>query len=971
MGIFTRDNEELLGYDEDAFFYFAATMLLAFLTPATYYLVKGFMNPRPPEEFDWEARGPMTPEGASVRRCTASAMEAKRRVAKEGAATFRQRLGGIPGMAQWMALLFLWMCLVMVILRLQDTPEKLRSFDPYQILGISSSAEMREIKKAYRTKSLQHHPDKDRDNPMAHVQFQQVSKAYAALTDESARRNYEKYGNPDGPAQMKVGIALHPALLMDKESQRTTMCIFFFILFLVPFSVVCCCLRGAKVSAGGVCMETQRIYHAVVDAEVTVKDVAGLISASIEARRTGSADIKMLARAMADRAPPVMEPGVLVEITCGEFKLRRGVLQRKVSDLVWAVKVWPIVVMGQDTDNLPETELPAKHLVCCEPTIECCFSDSLIRRKAALLWAHLWRMHGHMTDEVKDEVAALLRHADRLGRCMVAIAAQGQGDRSRFFHTMANVMRFRQCLTQALDIDASPLLQIPHVKQVPKKGAPTLMEVVAEGSAHAFIKSLNLNAAQLLDVDSFCRHVPRIELQCVCEVADEENIAEGDMATLTVRLIRTNLEEGEAAGPVHAPLCPFPKFEEWWLVIYDERSRRLVTADAVLGNGRTEKCDIRFMVPRHGEFRWTVHAICDSYLGIDVKYPLIFSALKKSEINHEIFVHPQDMHIRSLFEELMEGLNPPEEDSESEDEEPPSKAVEAKAAEPPKSKACCGEEHIDSDDDSDPGENGEPEGMFYRVVHTTGAYVYREPVEDVQMRVGSVPAGMVIRGFVEEGRPEGWAEMAYGGGAWLRIDGSTEADEEAAKQGKSGAGPAAECLGPLCDQNLHSVVQTMTPIYLVKRWMRRSAKAEDLGVQDMLQVREMDDIRARMLIEELIRKRVGDETYEALINQVQELKDAKTKRLTKALGYFSSQNGIVWHVTPAGAVRGLHQDGSRIRDRVEVSADNQRLSIGPFSLDESRTCSCIHWLRKEDPTKGWVWSRDLSLSTRVRLGSAF
>ena len=41
--------------------------------------------------------------------------------------------------------------------------------------------------------------------------------AYQALTDETARRNWERYGNPDGPGAMSFGIAL-PSWIVDKEN---------------------------------------------------------------------------------------------------------------------------------------------------------------------------------------------------------------------------------------------------------------------------------------------------------------------------------------------------------------------------------------------------------------------------------------------------------------------------------------------------------------------------------------------------------------------------------------------------------------------------------------------------------------------------------------------------------------------------------------------------------------------------------
>lgn len=44
-----------------------------------------------------------------------------------------------------------------------------------------------------------------------------VFLAYQALTDDEARRNWEKYGNPDGPGAMSFGIAL-PSWIVEKEN---------------------------------------------------------------------------------------------------------------------------------------------------------------------------------------------------------------------------------------------------------------------------------------------------------------------------------------------------------------------------------------------------------------------------------------------------------------------------------------------------------------------------------------------------------------------------------------------------------------------------------------------------------------------------------------------------------------------------------------------------------------------------------
>lgn len=59
--------------------------------------------------------------------------------------------------------------------------EPLKSFDPFQILGVEAGAEMSTIKKAYRRLSLLKHPDKNPDDPLAVSEFIQITKAYTVI----------------------------------------------------------------------------------------------------------------------------------------------------------------------------------------------------------------------------------------------------------------------------------------------------------------------------------------------------------------------------------------------------------------------------------------------------------------------------------------------------------------------------------------------------------------------------------------------------------------------------------------------------------------------------------------------------------------------------------------------------------------------------------------------------------------------
>ncbi|XP_029385845.1 dnaJ homolog subfamily B member 11 [Echeneis naucrates] len=66
--------------------------------------------------------------------------------------------------------------------------------DFYKILGVSKSASIRDIKKAYRKLALQLHPDRNQDDPKAQDKFADLGAAYEVLSDEEKRKQYDAYG---------------------------------------------------------------------------------------------------------------------------------------------------------------------------------------------------------------------------------------------------------------------------------------------------------------------------------------------------------------------------------------------------------------------------------------------------------------------------------------------------------------------------------------------------------------------------------------------------------------------------------------------------------------------------------------------------------------------------------------------------------------------------------------------------------
>lgn len=65
--------------------------------------------------------------------------------------------------------------------------------DFYKLLGIKRSASQKEIKKAYRAKSLEFHPDKNKEEGAAE-KFAEIAYAYEVLTNENKKEVYDKHG---------------------------------------------------------------------------------------------------------------------------------------------------------------------------------------------------------------------------------------------------------------------------------------------------------------------------------------------------------------------------------------------------------------------------------------------------------------------------------------------------------------------------------------------------------------------------------------------------------------------------------------------------------------------------------------------------------------------------------------------------------------------------------------------------------
>jgi len=67
--------------------------------------------------------------------------------------------------------------------------------DYYEILGVGKNATGAEIKKAYRKKAIEFHPDKNPDDKGAEAKFKEAAEAYEVLSDDNKKARYDQFGH--------------------------------------------------------------------------------------------------------------------------------------------------------------------------------------------------------------------------------------------------------------------------------------------------------------------------------------------------------------------------------------------------------------------------------------------------------------------------------------------------------------------------------------------------------------------------------------------------------------------------------------------------------------------------------------------------------------------------------------------------------------------------------------------------------
>nr|XP_006821135.1 PREDICTED: translocation protein SEC63 homolog [Saccoglossus kowalevskii] len=183
-------------YDESggAFLYFVVSVYALILIPATYLI--------------WPSKDKKDDPERLKRLCHCDGCEDKRSRLK-----YKDPRAGAKLKLRKLLIFLAWVGFIVLAYKASQVKTETVEFDPFEVLGIDRGATTAEIRRQYRQLSLKHHPDKGGD----HLTFMKIAKAYEALTNEEAKKNWEDFGNPDGPQATSFGIAL-PAWIVEKQN---------------------------------------------------------------------------------------------------------------------------------------------------------------------------------------------------------------------------------------------------------------------------------------------------------------------------------------------------------------------------------------------------------------------------------------------------------------------------------------------------------------------------------------------------------------------------------------------------------------------------------------------------------------------------------------------------------------------------------------------------------------------------------
>jgi translocation protein SEC63 len=525
-----------------------------------------------------------------------------------------------------------------------------RVWDPYEVLGVSRSADEKAIKSHYRRLSVTYHPDKRQPDPSKNEtidsindEWVDITKAFKTLTDEEIRNNYLQYGHPDGKQSFSIGIAL-PQFIITEGNGKYVLLLYGALLgVLLPYLVGKWWYGTQRLTREKVLVSTAGKLFREYKEDMETGNVINAISAGDEYHdifkgNRADAGLNTLER-------KILAPGKSSRLACGMSDKDRAQLQ----DL-----------------------------------------DEGVRRKTmALFWAYLGRV------ELDDK--SLNSEKYEIAPTALSIWESFLAINLAYLNTkpLLSTLNARQHLIQALAPGSSPLLQLPNMNTEAieaLEGADArkhlsiqqFMSIPDQERRKQLVSSGILKEGQYKAAVKTASQLPLFAIEkAFFKVQGERHIIANSLVVLVVKfrvippgtknippinekdLLDKDPPEGSKASQepeeakiqpplAHAPYLARDNSPRWYLFLSEPKGQKLAVPPSATPittftkpifneqgeptfNMQTFKMQFG-APPQVGTYAFMMHLVCDSYVGFDYQQEITMTVAdpaKAEEIDDE------------------------------------------------------------------------------------------------------------------------------------------------------------------------------------------------------------------------------------------------------------------------------------------------------------------------------------------------
>lgn len=421
-----------------------------------------------------------------------------------------QREKSKPKLRKWL-LIIAWIGFFVLAYKASQVERDHVEYDPYVVLRIDKEADPKTIKKAFRQLLLEKHPDKGGDPH----EFMQIRKAYEALTDDETKKNWDEFGNPDGPQAMVFGIAL-PSWIVAEENRIVVLGIYIFaFMVILPVVVGLWWTKSIKYSKEKVLLNTTQLYYYFFNKtpNMNIKRMLKVLSASFEFDREHNPKVRAAMPSDNKDIPELIRQVGVEMVDTKKEPLFNRACSVKARTLIYA--------------NLNNLEINQNLTVDME----------YILQKCVLL--------------IQEMISCLAQ--------LTVYANYGKAAMPRL-DTVENAMKLAPMLVQGQLETKSPLLQLPYFNEdfvkycsKPKCNVRNLRSLAKLADSTRRQALRNMGSEEYDTMITCLKRFPLIDVGLDIKVLDEEEshvITAGSIVTVTVNLSRRCLGDIQDEDPV-------------------------------------------------------------------------------------------------------------------------------------------------------------------------------------------------------------------------------------------------------------------------------------------------------------------------------------------------------------------------------------------------------------------------------------